>query len=89
MKSESREKVTVSLDPGLLEAVDQEVRVHHAGSRSAVVEDALRLWRTEQQRLAIEQGVEGYYRSRSRRDVGEDRAWARFAGRQSMRLWDD
>jgi len=34
--------VTVSLDPELVHAVDQEVRAHHVNSRSAVVEEALR-----------------------------------------------
>ncbi len=84
-----KEKVTVSIDPDLMEVVDQEVRTHHAGSRSAVVEGALRLWRIEQQRRFIEAGVAEYYRSRSGRDQREDGAWTRLAGRHAKRLWDD
>lgn len=89
MRDAVKEKVTVSVDPELVDAVDQEVRAHHANSRSAVVEEALRLWRVEQQRRAIEQGVEAYYRSRSRKEQREDRAWTRLAGRHTQRLWDE
>lgn len=89
MRDAVKEKVTVSVDPELVDAVDQEVRAHHANSRSAVVEEALRLWRIEQQRHAIEQGVEAYYRSRSRKEQREDRAWTRLAGRHAQRLWDE
>jgi len=88
MRDTVKEKVTVSIAPELVEAVDQEVRVHHATSRSAVMEEALRLWRLEHRRRAIEHGVEAYYRSRSRKEQREDRAWTRLAGRHAPRLWD-
>lgn len=89
MRSAVKEKVTVSLDAELVHAVDQEVRAHHAGSRSAVVEEALRLWQLEQRRQAIEQGTEGYYRSRSQQEQREDRAWTRLAAQRARRLWDE
>lgn len=85
----TKEKVTVSIDPRLVAAVDQEVRVHHADSRSAVVEEAIRLWQHEQRRRAIEVGVEAYYRARSRQEQQEDRAWGRVASRQAKSLWND
>ena len=89
MRAAVKEKVTVSLDPELVNAVDQEVRAHHVDSRSAVVEDALRLWQVEQRRRAIEQGTEAYYRSRSQKEQQEDQAWARLATRHAKQLWDD
>lgn len=89
MRDTVKEKVTVSLNPELVNAVDQEVRAHHANSRSAVVEEALRLWQVEQQRHAIEQGTEAYYRSRSQKEQREDRAWTRVASRDAKRLWDE
>ena len=89
MKSAVKEKVTVSLDPRLVNAIDQEVRAHHADSRSAVVEEALRLWRMKQHRQAIEQGVESYYQSRSLKEKQEDQTWAQFASRQAKDLWND
>lgn len=88
MRDAVKEKVTVSLDPQLVNAVDREVRVHHADSRSAVVEEALRLWQVEQRRRAIEQGTETYYRSRSQKEQREDQAWTRLATRHAKRLWD-
>ena len=72
-----------------MNAVDREVHAHHANSRSAVVEEALRLWQVEQQRHAIEQGVENYYRSRSQKEQREDLVWTRLASRHAKRLWDD
>ena len=89
MRSAAKGKVTVSIDPELVEVVDRQVRAHHAGSRSAVVEEALRLWWLEQRRHAIEEGVAVYYRSRSRRERQEDQAWTRLASRTASRLWDD
>jgi hypothetical protein len=53
------------------------------------VEEALRLWQIEQQRHAIEQGTEAYYRSRSQKERREDRAWTRLAIRGAKRLWDE
>ena len=89
MRDAVKEKVTVSIDPELVHAVDQEVRAHHVASRSAVVEEALRLWQIEQQRQAIEQGTEAYYRSRSQKEQREDQAWTRLATRHAKRLWDE
>ena len=88
MRDAVKEKVTVSIDPELVNAVDQEVRAHHADSRSAIVEEALRLWQIEQQRQAIEQGTEAYYRSRSQKEQREDQVWARLATRHAKRLWN-
>jgi len=89
MRNVVKEKVTVSLDPELVNAVDQEVQTHHVDSRSAVVEEALRLWQVERQRRAIEQGTEAYYRSRSQKEQREDQVWTRLATRHAKRLWDD
>lgn len=88
MRHAIKEKVTVSINPELVDVVDQEVRAHHADSRSAVVEEALRLWQVEQRRHAIEQGTEAYYRSRSQKEQHEDRAWSRLASRHAKPLWD-
>ena len=89
MRDAIKEKVTVSLDAELVNAVDQQVQAHHADSRSAVVEEALRLWRVEQQRCAIEQGTEAYYRSRSQKEQREDQTWTRLSTRHAKRLWDE
>ena len=89
MRDAVKEKVTVSIDPDLVDAVDREVRAHHVGSRYAVVEEDLRLWQVEQQRHAIEEGTEAYYRSRSQKEQRQDKAWTRLATRHAKRLWDE
>ena len=89
MRGAVKEKVTVSIHPDLMNAVDREVRAHHVASRSAVVEDALRLWHVEQQRQTIAQGTEAYYRSRAHKEQREDQAWTRLATRHAKQLWDE
>ncbi len=84
-----KEKVTVSIDPRLIAAVNREVRTHHAPSRSAVVEEALRLWQREQRRHAIESGVAEYYQSRSPKEKQDDKAWGRFSSRHAKSLWNE
>ena len=49
-----RPKVTATLDPELLAAVDEYVAVHPELDRSAVIDAALRLWRARQLELAME-----------------------------------
>lgn len=52
--SRRRPKVTATLDPELLAAVDAHVAAHPQLDRSAVIEAALRLWRARQLELAME-----------------------------------
>ena len=85
----SKSKVTLSLDRGLLGAVDEAVKHDIADSRSAAVEEAIRLWQLEQRRRRIEQEVEAYYRAQTPAEQWDDRAWARVAGRYAKRLWED
>ena len=82
-------KVTLSLDRGLLGAVDAAVKREVAESRSAAVEDALRVWQLEHKRHQLERAVEAYYRSLTAREQREDRAWSRWASRQAKRVWED
>lgn len=84
----SKAKVTLSLDQTLLGAVDEAVQHDIADSRSAAVEDALRLWTVERQRQRLEREVEAYYRAQTRLERREDRAWTTLAGRQARRLWE-
>ena len=83
----SKLKVTLSLDQDLLETVDEAVKRDDTGSRSAVVEEALRVWQLEQRRQQLEREVEAYYRSQTLKERREDRAWTRLASQQAKRLW--
>lgn len=49
----SRVKVSVTLDPDLLEAVDGFVQDHPGQDRSKVIDQALQHWYTRQQELAM------------------------------------
>ena len=52
--SRRRPKITATLDPDLLASVDAYVAAHPHVDRSAVIDDALRLWRTRELELAME-----------------------------------
>jgi Arc/MetJ-type ribon-helix-helix transcriptional regulator len=49
-----RPKVTATLDPELLDAVDAHIAAHPELDRSAVLDDALRLWRARELERAME-----------------------------------
>ena len=49
-----RPKITATLDPALLASVDDYVAAHPELDRSAVIDDALRLWRARELELAME-----------------------------------
>lgn len=50
----NRVKVSVSIDPGLLQAVDTYVQGHHGLDRSKVIDEALGFWAAAQQSAAME-----------------------------------
>lgn len=85
----SKSKVTLSLDRNLLGMVDDAVKHDIADSRSAVVEEAIRLWRLARRRQSIEREIEAYYRSQTATERREDRAWAALSSRHAKRLWED
>lgn len=49
-----RVKVGATLDPGLVSAVDAYVTVNPGTDRSAVIDDALRLWHEREQERSME-----------------------------------
>lgn len=81
-----RVKVGATLDPDLIGAVDLYVGVHPGVDRSAVIDDALRLWCTQQQDIAMERQLRA---PRSKREDQERAAWQRIqaaAARRTFRL---
>jgi hypothetical protein len=52
--SRRRPKITATLDPDLLASVDAYVAAHPELDRSAVIDEALRLWRARELELAME-----------------------------------
>ncbi len=50
----TRVKISVTVDPTLLQMVDDFVAQHQGADRSKLIDQALRLWRAAQQELAME-----------------------------------
>lgn len=71
-----RIKVGATLDPDLLAAVDAHVAGTPGMDRSAVLDDALRLWNERQQEIAMERQL----REDASRDSAERADWRRVRG---------
>ncbi|TMB62793.1 MAG: hypothetical protein E6I57_12560 [Chloroflexi bacterium] len=52
-----RVKIGATLDPDLLNAVDAYVASHPGSDRSAVIDEALKLWQEREQGLAMERQI--------------------------------
>lgn len=82
-------KVTASLNPALVEQIDQYVKETNAGSRSQLIEYALGKWCEEQKKQKIENEIEAYYLSLTDEERQEDRQWNRVAAESAGPLWQD
>lgn len=81
-------RVTASLDPALIQAIDELAKEAGHASRSRLIEEALQHWIAEQRRCDLEQQIERYYLSLSEAEREEDREWAEGASHAATRLWD-
>ena len=66
-----RPKITATLDPHLLDAVDAYVAAHPDLDRSAVIDEALRLWQARE----LERAMEQQFAQPDGVSVGERSAW--------------
>ena len=80
-------KVTASLDPRLVKAIDGYLNQSNIRSRSQLIEDVLRSWHKEQKKREIESQIEQYYLSLSDEEREEDRQWGKIAARSAKHLW--
>jgi metal-responsive CopG/Arc/MetJ family transcriptional regulator len=78
--------VTISHD--LVRQLDELLDAPEAGSRSRLVEEALRAWLRNQAQEELERQTEDYYHSISRAERKEDRQWSKISSRSANRLWD-
>lgn len=69
----NKRRVSVTLDAVLLDDIDR-----LSDNRSAVIEEALRLWRIQK----IDQQLRQYYQSQSKADLEHGELWAEFAQEQ-------
>jgi metal-responsive CopG/Arc/MetJ family transcriptional regulator len=81
-------KITVTLSSDLVHQIDRLLDPPEAGSRSHLVEEAVRWWLRDQARKGIERQTEEYYLSLSKAEHKEDRQWSKIAARSARRLWD-
>jgi hypothetical protein len=66
-----RPKITATLDPDLLAAVDAYVAEHPEMDRSAVIDEALRLWRARE----LERAMEAQFAEPDGVEPAERHAW--------------
>lgn len=66
----AKQEVSVAIDARLLAEIDQ-----MASDRSAVFEEALRLWRTQK----VEEQLRRFYQSQGRADIEFEEEWAEDA----------
>jgi metal-responsive CopG/Arc/MetJ family transcriptional regulator len=83
-----KSKITVTLSPDLVRQLDAFLRSPEAGSRSRLVEDALRLWLRDHAQQELERQTEAYYRSLSKAERQEDREWGKIAALSAKRHWE-
>jgi metal-responsive CopG/Arc/MetJ family transcriptional regulator len=83
-----KSKITVTLSPDLVRQLDAVLSSPDAGSRSRLVEEALRRWLDDHVRQELERKMEQYYRSLSKAERKEDQQWSLIATRSARRLWD-
>jgi Arc/MetJ-type ribon-helix-helix transcriptional regulator len=83
----TKAKITVTLSPELVRQIDALIDTPKAGSRSRLVEEAVRRWLCDEARKELERQTEEYYLSLSRAERKEDKQWSRIAARSGKRLW--
>jgi Arc/MetJ-type ribon-helix-helix transcriptional regulator len=82
-------KITVTLSPELVHQIDALTDTPKAGSRSRLVEEAVRRWLYDQAQKELERQTEEYYLSLSRAERKEDKQWSKIAARSAKRLWSE
>lgn len=82
-------KITVTLSPDLVRQLDALVDSPEAGSRSRLVEEAVRRWLRERAQKEVERQTEEYYHSLSTAERKEDKEWSKIAARSAKDLWDE
>jgi metal-responsive CopG/Arc/MetJ family transcriptional regulator len=82
-------KITITLSPDLVRQLDALLDSPEAGSRSRLVEEALRRWLRHRAQKELERQTEEYYLSLSGAERKEDKQWSKIAARSAKDLWDE
>jgi metal-responsive CopG/Arc/MetJ family transcriptional regulator len=81
-------KITVTLSPDLVRQLDKFVDSPEAGSRSQLVEEAVRHWLRDEAHRELERQTEEYYQTLSEPERKENKEWSKIAARSAKPLWD-
>ena len=81
-------KITITLSTDLVDQIDHLRESPEAGSRSRLIEEAVRRWLHDQAQKELERQTEEYYHSLSRAERSEDRQWSRISARSARHLWE-
>jgi metal-responsive CopG/Arc/MetJ family transcriptional regulator len=81
-------KITVTLSNDVVHQIDKLLESPEAGSRSRLVEEAVRQWLRDQAQKELERQTEEYYLSLSKAERNEDQEWSKIAVRSAKGLWD-
>ena len=84
----SKVKVTATIDPDIICAIDSYLKKTKNRSRSKFIEDILRSWYIEQKKAEIEKRIEEYYLSLSEDEKKEDKEWTKIAAESAKNLWE-
>ncbi len=84
MKERQRAKLSTTVDPELLDAVDRFVAEHAETHRSQVIDEALRLWAARERERAIEAQFAPLC---SAQEQEEHAAWKRLRRSAATRLF--
>jgi len=83
----SKKKIAIGLSPDLVRQLDALLDSPEAGSRSRMVEQALRRWLDHRAQKELERQTEEYYLSLSGAERKEDKQWSKIAARSAKDLW--
>jgi metal-responsive CopG/Arc/MetJ family transcriptional regulator len=81
---ELKEKITISIHPQLLEALDHCGKEKNLRSRSAIVEHFLLKSIANENKQRLEAETEAYYQSLTEKEKKEDRSWAKTYSHQAV-----
>ena len=76
----NKRRVSVTIDADLLDAIDQ-----ISDNRSAIIEEALRLWQAQQ----IQDQLRQFYQNRPQSDIQNETTWAQETQDAALQQWDN
>ena len=83
MARRTRPRITITVDPDILEEIDAYIQEHSGMDRSRIVDEALRCWYAQALHEAL---VRQHSAPKSPEELEERLAWKRIRAEQSLRV---